>query len=64
MRRYFVVALFATLALAACEGARNNDSWSHRKPGTAIVPPLQTKAAPTDSTRADSAAGDTSQAKH
>jgi hypothetical protein len=67
MRRYFLAALCATLALSACEGARNNTSWSHRKEGTAIVPPLTT----TDSTKAKadtsgtrSAPVDSTQSKH
>jgi hypothetical protein len=70
MRRYFLAALCAVLALSACEGSRNNTSWSHRKDGTAIVPPL-TKAtaadsstAKSDSTGAESAPADTSQHKH
>jgi len=68
MRRYFLAALCAALALSACEGARNNTSWSHRKDSTAIVPPL-TKAADStkakaDTTKAASAPADTSQHKH
>ena len=73
MRRYLVPAFLGLLVLAACEGARNNTSWSSRKAGTAIVPPL-TKA-PADSAKskaasdssatatADSASKD-SEAKH
>ena len=70
MRRYFLAALCAALALSACEGARNNTSWSHRKEGTAVVPPL-TKAnaadsakAKADTTKAASPPADTSQHKH
>lgn len=63
MRRYLVLALFATLTLAACEGARNNTSWSTRKPGTEIVPSLQAKTATPDSIKADSTSTQTSQAK-
>jgi len=70
MRRYFLAALCAALALSACEGARNNTSWSHRKEGTAIVPPLtkataaDTSKAKPDTTTAASAPADTSQHKH
>jgi hypothetical protein len=70
MRRYFLAALCVAVALSACEGARNNTSWSHRKDGAAIVPPL-TKASSADSThakadttKAASAPADTSQHKH
>jgi len=68
MRRYFLAALCAALALSACEGARNNTSWSKKKEGTAIVPPLttatdssKTKAA---TAKADSAPADSSKTKH
>lgn len=61
MRRYFLAALCAALALSACEGARNNTSWSKKKEGTAIVPPLTAKA---DTTKAESAPADSSKAKH
>jgi hypothetical protein len=64
MRRYLVAALFATLALAACEGSRNNTSWSTRKAGAEIVPPLKVKTAPADTTKSDSTSADSSQAKH
>jgi len=70
MRRYFLAALFAALALSACEGSRNNSSWSHRKEGTAIVPPLtqatsaDSTRAKTDTTRTTPAPADTSQHKH
>jgi mono/diheme cytochrome c family protein len=37
--RTLTIALLA-LAVAGCEGARNNSSWSTAEPGTAIVPPL------------------------
>jgi hypothetical protein len=70
MRRYFLAALCAALALSACEGARNNTSWSHRKEGTAIVPPLTKPVAATDSTKAradttkaHSASSDSTQSK-
>ena len=69
MRRYFLAALCAALALSACEGARNNTSWSHRKEGTAIVPPLtkastaDTSKAKADTTKTASAPADTSQHK-
>jgi len=40
-RHHFtLVALIAVALLAACEGSRNNSSWSTAKPGAAIVPPL------------------------
>ena len=64
MRRYFVAAVFASLALSACEGPRNNSSWSTKKEGTEIVPDLKPKTAPVDTTKADSSAADTSQAHH
>ena len=58
MRRYLCLVLFAVVALAACEGARNNTSWSDRKPGTEIVPSLKVAAKPHDTTeKADSTAG-------
>ena len=66
MRRYFLAALCAALALSACEGARNNTSWSHRKEGTAIVPPLRRtppRRRPNQGS-ADSAPADSSQHKH
>jgi len=64
MRRYLLAALFVTLALAACEGSRNNTSWSTRKDGTEIVPPLTTNTAAADSSKTGSASADSSQAKH
>jgi hypothetical protein len=64
MHRYLVAALFVALVLSACEGARNNSSWSHRKEGTEIVPPLKAKTSPADTAKADSSAADSSQAKH
>ena len=64
MRRYLVAALFASLALSACEGPRNNSSWSQKKEGTEIVPDLKPKAAPADTTQADSSAADSSEAHH
>jgi nitrous oxide reductase accessory protein NosL len=64
MRRYLLAALFATLALAACEGSRNNSSWSKAKPDAEVVPPLKTNTAAADTSRADSASTDSSQAKH
>jgi hypothetical protein len=69
MRRYFLAALCATLALSACEGARNNTSWSHRKDGTAIVPPLTTATkadfskAKADTTKAATSPADTTKHK-
>ena len=64
MRRYLVAALLASLALAACEGPRNNSSWSHKKEGTEIVPSLKAKTVPADTTGADSSAAESTQAKH
>ena len=64
MRRYLVAALFASLALSACEGPRNNSSWSEKKEGTEIVPSLKVKEAPADTTHADSTAADSSQGHH
>jgi len=64
MRRYLVAALFASLALSACEGARNNTSWSKRKEGTEIVPSLKAKTPPAETARADSTAADSSKAEH
>ena len=63
MRRYLFLTLIASFALVGCEGARNNTSWSDRKEGTEVVPSIK-KAQPADTAHADSAAADTSQAKH
>lgn len=64
MRRYLVAALFAALALSACEGARNNTSWSQKKEGTEIVPSLKAKTPPAEAAKADSTAADSTEAKH
>jgi len=65
MRRYVIAALFVSLALAACEGARNNTSWSTKKAGTEIVPPLKAKTTPpADTAKPDSASTDSTKAKH
>ena len=64
MRRYLVPVLLAAFALSACEGARNNSSWSHKKEGTEIVPSLKAKTPPAETAKADSAAADTSKAEH
>jgi hypothetical protein len=63
MRRYVLAAIFVSLALAACEGSRNNTSWSTRKPGTEIVPPLKAKTPPAETAKADSASTDSSKTK-
>ena len=64
MRRYLLFVLLASLALAACEGSRNNTSWSKAKPDAEIVPPLKTAHAQADTAAADSTPADSSQAKH
>ena len=70
MRRYLFLVLIASAALSACEGSRNNTSWSGKKEGTEVVPELQKPethgAATADSTAADSvsAPADTTQVKH
>jgi mono/diheme cytochrome c family protein len=44
-----LLALVIVLAIAGCEGARNNSSWSTAKPGDPIIPTLaSTKKAPGD----------------
>ena len=69
MRRTLLLVLVASMALAACEGARNNTSWSGKSDSTGVVPDLQktgsSEAATMDSTAADtgSAATDTSQSR-
>ena len=64
MRRYCLIAFLAVLSLAACEGRRNNTSWSGSKPGTKIVPPLKAATADSSRARTDSSSTGTSQAKH
>jgi hypothetical protein len=65
MRWYVLAALFAALVLVGCEGSRNNTSWSKKKAGTEIVPPLKTAQVKTDSTAAaDSGSAGSSQVKH
>lgn len=63
MRRYLFLFLVASFVLVACEGSRNNTSWSGKKEGTDVVPEIQ-KAHTADAAVADSAATDSSQAKH
>ena len=63
MRRYLFLFLVASFVLVACEGARNNTSWSDRKEGTEVVPSIK-QTTTSDAAVADSAASDTSQAKH
>lgn len=63
MRRYLLLALLISAALTACEGARNNSSWSDRKEGTDVVPALQ-KAATGDTTASHPDSAATSQGKH
>ena len=63
MRRYLFLFLVASFVLVACEGSRNNTSWSGRQEGTEVVPSIKKTSAP-DAAVADSAAGDSSQAKH
>jgi hypothetical protein len=62
MRRNVIVSLVALLALAGCEGARNNTSWSGAEKGSEIVPPLQ-KAETGDTAAVDSAAASSSEDK-
>ena len=64
MRRYYLIGLLAVLVLTACEGHRNNTSWSGSKPGTKIVPPLKAAAADSSRARADSTSTGTTQEKH
>jgi uncharacterized protein YcfL len=68
MRRYLFPFLVASFVLVACEGARNNTSWSNRDEGTEVVPSIKPAhnidAAVADSASADSAATDSSQAEH
>lgn len=61
MRRYLFLVLVASVALAACEGSRNNTSWTDRKEGTDVVPELQ-KPETTGAAASDSATADTTQA--
>jgi hypothetical protein len=63
MRRSLFVVLLAFAALTACEGARNNSSWSDRKEGTDVVPSLATEAA-VDSGAVHADSADTSQSQH
>src|SRR5690606_24700478 len=63
MRRFLNLCVLASLALAACEGSRNNTSWSGAEKGAEVVPPLKT-AEPADTSATDSIPTDTSQAKH
>ncbi len=63
MRRYLFLFLVASFVLVACEGARNNTSWSHTKEGTEVVPSVK-KASHPDAAVADSAASDTTQVEH
>ncbi len=64
MRRYLVPALLAILTVSACEGARNNSSWSKHEEGTEIVPSLKAKTPPAETNKADSTAADSTEAKH
>ena len=58
MRRYLYLFLVASFVLVACEGARNNTSWSQKEEGTEIVPSIKPAHNP-DAAVADSAATDT-----
>ena len=61
MRRFLFPVLILSLALAACEGARNNTSWSQADTDAKIVPSLEKPVhAQTDT----SAAGDSTQVHH
>lgn len=68
MRRYLFLFLVASSVLVACEGARNNTSWSQKEEGAEVVPSVKPThnpdAAVADSAAADSAATDSSQAEH
>ena len=63
MRRYLVLVILAAFALAACEGARNNTSWSKAKEGASVKPPLTKAEAEGNTAAPDSADADTSQVK-
>ena len=68
MRRYLFLFLIASFALVACEGARNNTSWSHKKEGTEVVPSIKPAhnpgAAVADSAATDSTAADTTHTEY
>jgi hypothetical protein len=63
MRRFLFVCLVASCCLAACEGSRNNTSWSDRKEDEKVVPVLDQKA-PAEAATPDSASADTTQTIH
>lgn len=62
MRRFLYLFVMLSLALAACEGPRNNTSWSTAEKGAEIQPslkkPVRHDAAVADSAAADSAGVD------
>jgi hypothetical protein len=58
MRRYLLLVVLAAFAVAGCEGARNNTSWSKKDSDSKIVPPLNSDQPTTheDSTAVDGSA--------
>jgi len=64
MRRFLYLFVMLSLALAACEGPRNNTSWSTAEKGAEVQPslkkPVHPDAAVADSAAADSAGADSS----
>lgn len=63
MRRVLFLFLVLPLFLAACEGARNNSSWSKAEKDDEIKPSLKTTTHPEAATM-DSTSADSSEAKH
>ena len=63
MRRFLFLILMASVALAGCEGARNNSSWSEAEEGAEVVPKL-TQPAPVDTAAVDSVPPGSSQDHH
>lgn len=63
MRRYLLLICLAVIALSACEGARNNTSWSKKEADKKIIPPLTADQPVThEAAQPDSAASDSSAA--
>ena len=70
MRRFAFLFLTLCATIVACEGARNNSSWSKREQGKEIVPSLHKEVphdvatSDSDSAATDSTAAESSEAKH
>ena len=60
MRRCVLLCLVASIALVACEGSRNNTSWSGAEKGTDVVPSLKT-AETADTSAVDPGTADSSE---